>query len=100
MTTTTLADLHANPIAGWQAVIADIATQIEADQHINRPDHAQTARFPDAAEAAFIRARDRTCRTPAAAASPPARSTTASSTATADPPIETTADASASATTA
>jgi hypothetical protein len=62
---------------GWAAVLADIAAQVDADARANPPGkwsevddqgrlrhHGHTGRHPTAAEAAFIRARDRTCRAP------------------------------------
>jgi hypothetical protein len=57
-------------------VIDDIAAQVaddqtvdprrkwsEVDEHGRLKHHGHTGRMPDAVEAAFIRARDRTCRT-------------------------------------
>src|SRR5690606_8312612 len=62
---------------GWAAVIADIAAQVDADARANPPGkwsevddqgrprhHGHTGRHPSSEEAAFIRARDRTCRAP------------------------------------
>ena len=79
LSTSTLAELIAHPhtAAGYELVIADIARQVAWDAQHNPPHkwsevdddgrlrhHGHTGRHPDAAEAAFIRARDRSCRTP------------------------------------
>ena len=79
LTLATLRELTINPsrVPGWQAVLADIAAQVEQDRRINPPGkweqtdrygnlrhHGHTARMPDATEEAFIRARDRSCRAP------------------------------------
>jgi Domain of unknown function DUF222. len=78
LTTSTLTDLTTHPdrAPGYQNLIADIARQIQQDTHTNPPNSisdldptrhlppSYTARHPDAAETAFIRARDRSCRTP------------------------------------
>jgi hypothetical protein len=73
----TPADLTTGHDPRWAEVIADIAAQAEADARANPPDkwsqvddhgrlrhHGHTGRYPTADEAAFIRARDRTCRAP------------------------------------
>jgi len=59
LTATTLVRLRQNPPAGYETLIADIATQAAKDVQTE-----QDARMPDAAEEAFIRTRDRTCRAP------------------------------------
>jgi hypothetical protein len=79
LTPATLTELIDNPelAAGYEAVIKDIAAQVAEDQRANPPGkwsevdddgnlkhHGHTGRMPDATEAAFIRARDRSCRTP------------------------------------
>jgi hypothetical protein len=79
LTPATLARLLHDPglAPGYEAIIADIAAQVADDQHTNPPSkwsevdehgnlrhHGHTGRMPDPAEASFIRARDRTCRTP------------------------------------
>jgi hypothetical protein len=73
----TPADLTGDHDPTWAAVIADITAQVDADARTNPPDkwsqvdehgrlrhHGHTGRHPTAEEAAFIRARDRTCRAP------------------------------------
>jgi hypothetical protein len=73
----TLTDLAEPAPPGWQPVLADITAQVAADTIANPPGkyqrtgpdgrllhHGHTARMPDATEAAFIRARDRSCRAP------------------------------------
>jgi len=75
----TLAELDNDPalIPGWGPVIADIARQVAHDQQTNPVwrwsitddegqllHHGHTRRRPDAAEDAFVRARDRSCRAP------------------------------------
>ncbi len=75
----TLAGLDNDPalIPGWAPVLADIARQISfdrkanpawkwsaTDEHGNLLHHGHTHRRPTATEAAFVRARDRTCRSP------------------------------------
>jgi len=77
LTFETLATLMADPPPGYEALIADIATQAVADATMNPPgkwsqtdangrllNHGHTARMPNATEDAFIRTRDRTCRAP------------------------------------
>jgi hypothetical protein len=75
---TTLLDLSEEPgdLAGWGPILADTARQIAADQHDARwglsvhdaagrlIHHNRLRRHPTVAEAAFVRARDRTCRAP------------------------------------
>jgi hypothetical protein len=75
----TLMGLTENPalIPGWGPVLADIARQVALDQQANPTwkwsvtdehgrlvHHGHTGRRPTAAEADFVRARDRTCRAP------------------------------------
>ncbi len=75
----TLAELDNDPalIPGFGPVIADIARQVAQDQQTNPAwkwsitdddgqllHHGHTRRRPDAAEDAFVRARDRSCRAP------------------------------------
>ena len=75
----TLAGLDHDPalIPGWGPVLADIARQISFDRKANPAwkwsatdedgnllHHGHTRRRPTATEAAFVRARDRTCRSP------------------------------------
>jgi Domain of unknown function (DUF222) len=75
----TLAGLDNDPalIPGWGPVLADIARQISFDRKANPAwkwsatdedgnllHHGHTRRRPTATEAAFVRARDRTCRSP------------------------------------
>lgn len=50
-------------LPGWQAVLADIATQAAAADKTDSVG-TYTERHFNAEEAAFIRARDRTCRAP------------------------------------
>jgi hypothetical protein len=77
LTPTTLAALVANPPVGYEPLVADITAQATHDAEKNPPgtwtqtdangrllDHGHTGRMPDAAEEAFIRTRDRTCRAP------------------------------------
>jgi hypothetical protein len=77
LTPPTLTALAAHPPTGYQQVIADITEQVHRDQTEHPPHqwtqldatgrplhHGHTGRMPTSTEAAFIRARDRTCRTP------------------------------------
>jgi hypothetical protein len=79
LTMATLAELAADPTRApaFTPVIAEIAAQAAADERANPPgtwsavnsdgalpDHGHTGRHFNTEEAAFIRARDKTCRTP------------------------------------
>jgi hypothetical protein len=65
-----LRDLVADPdrAPGYEAVIADIARQVRPDETSDPSEGVRadgdSGRFPSANEAAFIRARDRSCRAP------------------------------------
>jgi len=75
----TLMCLDSDPalVPGWGPVIADIARQVAAEQQARPPwywdvtdergnllHHGHTRRRPTPTEAAFVKARDRTCRAP------------------------------------
>jgi hypothetical protein len=79
LTPRTLAELLADSdlAPGYERVVADIARQVADDKDANPPgkwaqtddqgrllDHGHTGRLPNAVEDAFVRARDRSCRTP------------------------------------
>jgi hypothetical protein len=79
LTPATLAELIAEPdrAPAWRGLLTDIAAQVERDRIANPPGkwsqtdgygnllhHGHTGRRPDSVEAAFIRARDRSCRAP------------------------------------
>jgi hypothetical protein len=79
LTPATLHDLLTNPqrAPGWHTLLADITGQVAQDRRLNPPGtftqtgpdgkllpHGHTDRMPDATEAAFVRARDRSCRAP------------------------------------